>query len=330
MIKTVCGDISDDQLGATLAHEHLYVDLSIHSGKSDNIVTDEALIISELAIFREAGGQSILEMTPAGLGRNPQALQRISEASGVHIVEGISFYQADTYPEWVHTATVVQIADFFMRQIEEGDDGVCSGFLGEITSHNVDNTNPREYTLHEGEGRVFQAAAHAQKRTGVAISTHASNGRGGHAQLDLLEDNGADLTRVVIGHCDTYGHEDEEEDMRYYHPILTRGAVVEFDLIGWGEEWPGMMTDQLRAERLAALIDQGYADQLVISTDTCRLSQMHANGGRGFDFIWRDFLPRLRRLGVTDGDIRRLLVDTPRRLLAIDSGAAKATHSHQR
>ncbi len=317
MIKTVCGEIQDDQLGATLAHEHLYVDLSIHSGNPDNIVTDEALLVNELAVFRQAGGQSILEMTPVGLGRNPQALQRISKASGVHIVEGISFYQVETYPDWVRAATVTQIADFFVRQIEVGDEGVCSGFLGEITSHNVDNTNPREYALHEDEARVFQAAAHAQKRTGVAISTHASMGRGGHAQLDLLEDHGADLTRVVIGHCDTYGHEDEAEDMRYYHPILERGAVVEFDLIGWEAEWPGAMTDDLRAGRLSALIDQGYADQLVIATDTCRLSQMRSNGGRGFDFIWRDFLPGLRRMGVTDGDIHRLLVDNPRRLLAI-------------
>lgn len=317
MIKTVCGEIPDDQLGATLTHEHLYVDLSIHSGNPDNIVTDETLVIRELAVFREAGGQSILEMTPIGLSRNPQALRRISEASGVHIVEGISFYQENTYPQWVHTATVIEIADFFVRQIEEGDKGVCAGFLGEITSHNEDDPNPRNYTLHEDEGRVFQAAAQAQQRTGVAISTHASMGRGGHAQLDLLEDNGADLSRVVIGHCDTYGHEDEEVDMRYYHPILERGAVVEFDLIGWDADWLGIITDDLRAKRLATLIDQGYVDQLVISTDTCRLSHMRANGGRGFDFIWRNFLPRLRCLGVTDGDIHRLLVDNPRRLIAI-------------
>ena len=318
MIKTVCGEIPDDRLGATLAHEHLYVNLCIHSGKPDNIVTDEALVISELAVFREAGGQSILEMTSIGLDPNPQALRRISEASGVHIVRGISFYQATTYPEWVHTATVPQIADFFVSQIEEGDEGVCAGFLGEITSHNEDTPNFWEYTFHEGEARVFQAAAQAQQRTGVAISTHASQGRAGHAQLDLLEASGADLSRVVIGHCDTYGHEDEEQDMRYYHPILERGAVVEFDLIGWDEEWFGIMNDDLRAERLAALIDQGYAGQLVISTDTCRLSQMRANGGRGFDYIWRDFLPRLRRLGVTDSDIHKILEDNPRRLISID------------
>jgi len=63
MIRAVCGEITDDKLGATLAHERLYVNLCIHSGKPDNIVTDEALFTSELAVFREAGGQSILEMT---------------------------------------------------------------------------------------------------------------------------------------------------------------------------------------------------------------------------------------------------------------------------
>ena len=66
------------------------------------------------------------------------------------------------------------------------------------------------------------------------------------------------------------------------------------------------------------MIDQGYAGQLVISTDTCRLSQMQANGGRGFDYIWRDFLPRLRRLGVTDSDIHKILADNPRRIISID------------
>jgi phosphotriesterase-related protein len=65
-----------------------------------------------------------------------------------------------------------------------------------------------EYRLSEAETKVFRAAAGAQKRTGAAISTHASLGRGGHAQLDVLEAAGADLSRVVIGHCDTYANED--------------------------------------------------------------------------------------------------------------------------
>jgi phosphotriesterase-related protein len=59
----------------------------------------------------------------------------------------------------------------------------------------------------------------------------------------------------------------------------------------------------------------GYAGQLLLSTDTCRRSQLAANGGRGFGYVWTSFLPRLRARGVTDSQISKMLVATPRRLL---------------
>src|SRR5206468_435624 len=112
---------------------------------------------------------------------------------------GMAFYDESTYPEWLRTASVDQIADYLVRQIEEGSEGVRAGLIGELASHNEPAPNVSGYQLHEPENRVFVAAAKAQKRTGVAISTHASLGRGGHAQLNVLERAGADLARVVIG-----------------------------------------------------------------------------------------------------------------------------------
>jgi phosphotriesterase-related protein len=136
-------------------------------------------------------------------------------------------------------------------------------------------------------------------------------GRAGHAQLNLLEKEGVDLRRVAIGHCDTHWHHDPDRDLEYYLPILERGAFCEFDLIGWSE----LMPDEVRAERIAALVRLGYSRKILLSTDTCRLSQMHRNGGRGFDYLWTSFLPRLRQLGVTDAEINSMIVDAPRELL---------------
>ena len=307
-IATVAGDIPGDQLGPTLAHEHLYCDISVQSGRADNRLMDVPLVAAELRASLAPGGRSVLEMTPEGIGRDPVKLREISATSGVHVVSGIAFYVESTYPAWVRTATPDAIADFIVRELEEGTRGVRAGFIGELTSHNEPEATPGDYCLHEQEHRVFVAAARAQRRTGAGISTHASLGRGGHAQLDALERAGADLTHVVIGHCDAEWHENIDDDLDYYLPILQRGAYCQFDLIGWTE----LSSDEIRAQRVAALVDLGYARQVTLSTDTCRLSHLHRHGGRGFDYLWTSFLPRLRQLGVSELDIHSMLVDAPR------------------
>jgi predicted metal-dependent phosphotriesterase family hydrolase len=310
-VMTVTGPIPSSRLGPTLAHEHLYCDLSVHSGRNDNNVTDPAVMIGELASFRAAGGRSIIEMTCEGIGRNPVKLRELSNASGVSIVSGVALYDYSTWPAWARQADVGQIADFFTAQIEEGTDGVCAGVIGEISSHNGTQPDPRVYKLDEHEHRLFKAAAQAQRRTGVGISTHASLGRGGHAQLDALEQVGADLSRVAIGHCDAHWHSDADKDMAYYLPMLERGALCAFDMLGWTD----LMPDEIRAERIAALARMGYAGRILLSTDTCRRSQLRANGGRGLDYLFTSFLPRLRQLGVAETHITAMTVDAPQALM---------------
>src|SRR3972149_5529503 len=96
-IITVTGEIPAESLGATLAHEHLYCDISPHSGKADNVVTDAPLITRELAPMLRAGGRSVIEVTTVGIGRDPVKLREIASASGVQVVSGVAFYQESTY-----------------------------------------------------------------------------------------------------------------------------------------------------------------------------------------------------------------------------------------
>ena len=63
-IMTVTGRIEPAQLGPTLPHEHLYFDLSAHSGKADNDLTDVQVMAKEFRFFRTAGGCSIVDVTP--------------------------------------------------------------------------------------------------------------------------------------------------------------------------------------------------------------------------------------------------------------------------
>ncbi len=310
-IMTVTGPMRSSALGTTLAHEHLYCDLSVHSGRDDNKVTDFATMNEELHIFRAAGGRAIIEVTCEGIGRNPLALRKLSESSGVRIISGIAFYEYSTWPAWARQADTAKIADYFTAQFEEGTDGVRAGIIGELFSHNEPHSNPKCYKLDENEERLFAAAAQAQRRTGLAIITHASLGRGGHAQLDALDRAGADLSRVAIGHCDAQWHPHADKDLEYYLPILERGAFCAFDLIGWKD----LMSDELRAKRIMMLTQMGFEKQLLLSGDTCRRSQLRVNGGRGLDHVLTSFRSLLRENGVTESQIEAMTVDSPRRLL---------------
>lgn len=310
---TVTGLLAASALGPTLAHEHVWCDVSLHSGRPDNRVMDEDRAVGEMAIFRAAGGGAIIEVTPDGIGRDLAALQRISARSGVPIVGGVAFYDKTVYPTWVRDADAERLAEYFIESLTVGAafGGARAGIIGELTSHNEPVPNMLGYRLEPIEQVVFQGAALAQRRTGAGITTLASLGRGGLAQLDVLESACADLGRVAIGHCDAHRHDDIELDLVYCREIIRRGAFCQYDLIGWTQ----LSSDDDRADRLAALIREGHARQLLLATDTCRQSQLRACGGRGYGFLFETFLPRLRARGVSEAQIRIMLVDNPRRLL---------------
>src|SRR6185436_6178602 len=174
------------------------------------------------------------------------------------------------------------LADEIVREAEEGvgDTGVRPGIIGEIGTDKP-WASPREE-------RVHRAAARAARRTGLAITTHAVQSTVGLDQLDLFEAEGADLSRVVVGHADS------NPSPAYYRAIVQRGVSVEFDLLG-----------------------RGHAERILLSQDVCHDSQLQRYGGNGYTYLADAFLPRLREAGVSDDEIRTITVDNPRRLLTI-------------
>ena len=118
---------------------------------------------------------------------------------------------------------------------------------------------------------------------------------------------------MIIGHCDAHLHDDEALDLDYYEALLSLGVCLEFDLFGWEELAP----DALRAQRIATLCAAGHTGRLLISTDTCRRSQLHECGGRGFDYLFTSVIPGLSAAGVSQTHIDTMTRATPALLLAI-------------
>lgn len=309
-VQTVLGPIEPATLGFTLPHEHTQIALWHIDGRWDywQLTRDEPVILDELTRFREAGGSSLVDLTLPGVGRDPQWLRRLAEASGLHLVMGCGWYRSAYYPPEarIDRRSVDDLADELVGECRDGagETGIRPGIIGEIGTD-----KPWLSALEE---RVHRAAARAASRTGLAITTHAVMSAVGLAQLRIFEEERTDLTRIVIGHADSYPILD------HYLEILRRGANLEFDFLGMAFT-PGERHGESRiVELLCELLSRGHADRILLSQDVCHDSQLTRNNGHGYVYLAKSFLPRLRAAGVSAGEIETMTVLNPRRLLTID------------
>ena len=338
---TVRGPIDPSELGVTLMHEHLFIDLrhlwhapvfawqegladvepslpirgllnlDSYVNRPNMVLEDMDLTVEELAPFRALGGSSVVDLTTKGIKPQPAHLREVSERSGVHVVSGCGWYTGVTHPPEIAALPEDALVDRLAGEIENGIDGtdVRPGIIGEIgTSAPVESN----------EEKVLRVAAAAQRKTGLAINVHvAIFGKQALRALDVLEAAGADLSRVVVSHLD------QLLDLDHHRAILNRGAYVEYDCFGSeiyydnrGQEDP---SDRERINALLTLLDEGWVDRVVISHDVCTKIQLLRYGGFGYGHILRSIVPRMERRGVDAGTVRKILVDNPRRLLTVDS-----------
>jgi phosphotriesterase-related protein len=240
------------------------------------------------------------------MGRRADALRRASESSSVHIVCSTGIYTREFHPDNIETASVDELATIMIRELDEGIDGstIRAGVIKLASS-----TSP----LEGGELKAFQAGGRAQAATGAAVTTHTSRGAClslpggtmGLEQLDVMEREGADPSRVIIGHSD---HNPQGD---HHLELARRGAYVQFDHVGSVE----FSSDQRRIEAVLHLFGHGLGDRVLLSHDLPRVKDFRANGGIGRGFVLREFVPRLRKAGLGDKEIQQIFVENPRRVL---------------
>ena len=299
-IWTVLGPIEPAVLGRTLIHEHVLCDFYRVTGLLNQLLNDEALACAELDPLVRAGGSALIECTTIDLGRDVEALRRISRQSGVHIVASTGWYRELFYPPEIDRLTVADLTNLMVGELTEGVTGTNSraGIIGEI-GVNLDYATAQEE-------RVLRAAARAQRRTGAPLSTHSSMYPVGLAQLEILLGEGVEPSRVIIGHCDTY------LDLAYHRKILETGAYVAFDTIGREH----MNPDIRRAEFVVHLLREGWGERLLLSSDRCHRTDLTAFGGVGYAHVFTTFFQQLRELGVSQDELDLMTIENPRCLLA--------------
>jgi phosphotriesterase-related protein len=352
MVQTVRGAVPLADLGVTLPHEHLFLDLRENhlphpvrvevEGRSEPALTTEDFPATELALweakvglgnlhiareggpiadnyvlsdekmatrealeFKQRGGGALVEVTSIGFKRDPRALRRLSEATGLHVVMGTGHYQSVFHPADMDHRSVEELTDEIVTDVVAGvgDTGVRSGIIGEV-GVNGDPLRPNEI-------KAVRAAARASRLTGAAISIH----RGGAASerretLNVAGKEGADLGRLVLGHSDEIA-----ADIDLMLELLERGVYIEFDLLG-REETLVESTTSMVARAVPELVAAGFEDRILLSQDICWKVHLKHYGGSGYSFILEKFLPHLLENGVSRAQTDKFTIENPARVLA--------------
>ncbi|WP_084211526.1 phosphotriesterase family protein [Pseudonocardia acaciae] len=323
---TVTGPVEAGALGHVLPHEHVFINL-LAEYRAEGLLNDATRMAEELALFRQVGGATLIELTPAeltaGAAPDPLGLYRkipnptpgppasraaatvhelraLSAESGVNIVMGTGHYR-DPYLDknWFDQTSVDEIAEGIVRDLTDGvaGTGVRAGIIGEIGAD--------RWYVSAAEERSFRAAARAHNRTGVPITTHAARWPVGTAQLDILASEGVDPRRVIIGHCDGVNIPE------YHRDLARRGAFVQFDLIRGADEWETAS----RVNLVTGMVRDGLIDHVLLSHDVCTVKQLKTAGGWGYTFIRTQFAELLVEAGLERDEIEHIIVDNPRRAL---------------
>ena len=335
------GPVHPSELGPTTTHEHLHIDFSFmyrpardtpseemadapitlenlgwvrrnyYSNRFNLQLLDLDTAVSEVGKYRDAGGGAIVDATTIGIGRNPEALARISRESGVHIVMGAGFYVAAVHPEDMDRRSVDDLARQIVGDIVEGVDGtgVRAGIIGEVGC---------TWPLDPNERKSLAAAAIAQGETGAAVLVHPGRHPDAPQEiLELLASGGADTSRVIMGHLDRTVF-----DFDALQTLATSGCYLEWDLFGnEGSYYPladiDMPSDAQRLDFIQRIAGAGYSRRIVIGQDICTRHRLVRYGGHGYGHILENIVPRMRRRGFSEEVIREITVENPARVLEL-------------
>ena len=290
------------------------------------VMKDEAVMAAELADFKALGGSAVVDMSTPGLRWDALALRRVSEASGVHIVATTGLYSMDSWPARFHGMGVSELVAYMQDEVRRGLDGtgVLPGHLKIAI----------EEDFCEPEVNGLRAAARVAGETGLSLTVHQGMRLGpdcGVRIAALLAEEGMDPRRTVIAHNDAkFASRNLDQlildpaargiNTEIAEQLLDRGFNLSVDCFGhyWDAEALGFtgVPDWARMAGLVTLIRKGYAEQLVVGTDTFIKFLLRRYGGEGYGRLLTFTAPTLRRVGIAEEDIARVTVGNPARILA--------------
>jgi phosphotriesterase-related protein len=320
--ETVRGTVDTADLGRVLMHEHVFVltpemMTNYDTGWDEEVRVADA--IERLKTLKANGISTIVDLTVVGLGRYIPRIQRVNAEVDINIIAATGLYTYNEVPHYFHFRGPGLLFDqpellieMFVKDVEVGigETGVKAGVLKCATD---------EPGVTSGVERVLRAVAQAHRATGVPISTHThAHTRRGLEQQDIFDQEGVDPTQVIIGHSG------DTTDLDYLKEIMNRGSFIGMDRFGIDV----LLSFEDRVNTVAALCEQGFANQMVLSHDAACFNDWLPHDqlpivtpNWNYLHITRDVVPALKQRGVTEEQVDQMLVDNPRRIFERPKGA---------
>jgi phosphotriesterase-related protein len=321
-IRTFNGDIKPEELGFTYSHEHIVCrpDYWVQRGEDDLLLDDKEKSKKDVEDFKIHGGKTIVDATAIDYGRDVKAVKEISDETGVQIVGTAGFNKSflwearvkdelkpiignyDTYVQWIEETSINKLAEFVIREVEEGLEGtnLKAGQVKFGTGYN--RISPLEI-------KTLRAVARAHHETKAPIHSHTEAGTMALEQIELLKSENINLEYMSIGHMD------RNPDPYYHEQIAKTGAFLSFDGIAKIKYAP----ESTRIACILELVKKGYENQILVSGDTARKTYYkHYDYGLGLEYIIAKWVPRFideaNRQGF-DGEnlVHKFFVENPAR-----------------
>jgi len=306
-IITVNGSIFTSDMGTTLMHEHVMVDW-IGADSTGYYRWDRAEVVERvLPYFLEAGEkgvQTIIEFTPAYLGRDPFILQELSQRSGIQIITNTGYYGAVDnrfIPAYAYDESAEELAGRWIEEFVHGIDG------SELRPGFMKISVASEEPLSELHQKIVDAAAITHLETGMTIASHTIGDVPALEQIERLKTNGVSPDAWIWTHAQSGSLEANLEAAR-------EGAWIALDNVNAG-------ADNIKwyAQRIEAIKNEGFLDQILISHDAGWYDVGEPEGGdfRGYTDIFEFLLPELSERGFSEDEIHQLLVKNPQEAFSL-------------
>lgn len=304
LIQTVTGAVSIDSLGKTLIHEHMRTRseaVAIQFPRLYDENEEFELACTQVENAKKCGIQTIFDPTVMGLDRDVQFMAKISEKTGVQIVAATGVYTFNELPTRFSVNDVDFLADQFIQDIEEGiqQTTIKASFLKCATD---------AQGITPGVEKVIRAVARAHLKTGAPIMTHSHPAtETGLRQIEILQQENVDLSKVLIGHCG------DTDDLTYIEKVLDYGVMIGMDRYGITRA----LSTEKRNDTVLRLLEKGYAGRMFLSQDYCCSTDFYkpnnlkkqTNPDWSMTYLMETIIPLLEAQGMTQQQLQQMMVE---------------------
>jgi phosphotriesterase-related protein len=307
VFRTVSGDVSVDEAGLVLPHEHLFTDLRMSVNHDyTNLSPDEVsrVMLPYLREAENAGVDLIVECSTLGVGRNLTVLEALDHQSKMTFIAPTGLYREEYIPLSFRKQSLEYLSQLWTKEILVGIEGgnQRAGFIKVAVS---------DAEITHLERKNLRAAAKTSTQTGAVIASHTIGGPHAWESYQILAAEGLHGDRFI------WVHADSEKDLTFHERLASKGVFIEFDSIGQ----PTTDHESL-AERVLHLIEAGFENHILLSHDAGwyqpgRPGGQPENGIRGYTALINHFIPLLKTQGASQNMIQQLTIKNPKRAFGI-------------